>query len=51
MTITLGVFAADLFLPRGATVAIGYCVVPAVMAGKCSRHFLFGMMIFCTLAT
>jgi signal transduction histidine kinase len=44
-------FAADVVLPRGATVAIGYCLVPALMAGKCSRRFLLGMVIFCTLAT
>jgi signal transduction histidine kinase len=44
-------FAADLILPRGATVAIGYCVVPAVAAGTRRRGFLFGMTIACTVLT
>jgi signal transduction histidine kinase len=44
-------FAADLILPRGATVAIGYCVVPAVAAGTRRRGFLVGMTIACTVLT
>jgi signal transduction histidine kinase len=44
-------FAADLILPRGATVAIGYCVVPAVAAGTRRRGFLFGMTVACTVLT
>jgi signal transduction histidine kinase len=51
IAIILALFVADVVLPRGATVAIGYCVVPAVMAGRCSRRLLLGMMIFCTAAT
>ena len=44
-------FAADLILPRGATVAIGYCIVPAVAAGTRRRGFLVGMTIACTVLT
>jgi signal transduction histidine kinase len=44
-------FAADVILPRGATVAIGYCVVPAVAAGTRRRRFLFGMTVACTVLT
>jgi signal transduction histidine kinase len=44
-------FAADLILPRGATVAIGYCVVPAVAAGTRRRGFPLGMTIACTVLT
>jgi len=44
-------FAADLVLPRGATVAIGYCVVPAVAAGTRRRGLPFGMTIACTVLT
>jgi signal transduction histidine kinase len=51
IVIIFGFFVADVLLPRGATVAIGYCLVPAVMAGRCSRRVLFLMVSFCTVAT
>jgi len=51
LVIALILLVADVLLPRGATVAIGYCIVPALMARMCSRRFLFGMVFFCTIAT
>jgi signal transduction histidine kinase len=44
-------FVADVILPRGATVAIGYCVVPAVAAAARRPRFLLAMTIVCTLLT
>src|SRR5665213_428482 len=44
-------FVADVILPRGATVAIGYCLVPAIAAGTRRLDFLFGMTITCTALT
>jgi signal transduction histidine kinase len=49
--ISMIVFVADVILPRGATVAIGYCVVPAVAAGARSCKFVFGMTTICTVLT
>ncbi len=49
--ITLGFFIADVMLPRGATVAIGYCLVPAIAAGSRTRKFPFAMVVLCTVLT
>jgi signal transduction histidine kinase len=51
VTATIVFFIADVILPRGATVAIGYCVVPAVAAGTRRLGFLFGMTLTCTVLT
>jgi signal transduction histidine kinase len=48
---TVVFFALDVILPRGATVAIGYCVVPAVAAGTRRLGFLLGMTLTCTVLT
>jgi signal transduction histidine kinase len=48
---TLVFFVADSILPRGATVAIGYCVVPAIAAGTRRLGYLFGMTLTCTVLT
>ena len=44
-------FAADVVLPRGATAAIGYCLVPVVAGGSPRRAFLVGMTVLCTALT
>ena len=44
-------FIADTALPRGATAAIGYCLVSVVAAGTRQRGFLLGITIACTLLT
>lgn len=49
--LTILFFVADLLLPRGATVAIGYCVVPAVAAGARRRGGPLVMTALCTVLT
>lgn len=44
-------FTADVILPRGATAAIGYCLVPAVAAGVNRRGFTLLMTLACTVLT
>jgi len=51
----LGIFAAiglflvlDLVLPRGATAAIGYALVPVMAAVKRRSRFVFALTILCT---
>ena len=44
-------FGADIMLPRGATEAIGYCLVLVVAAGARRRGFLLSMAITCTVLT
>lgn len=44
-------FVADVSLPRGATAAIGYCVVPVMAIGTSRTGFLFGMTCLCTILT
>jgi len=51
ITITICFFLADLLLPRGATPAIGYCLVPVIAVGLGRRDFLIAMMIACTVLT
>lgn len=51
VALTIVFFVADVILPRGATVAIGYCVVPGVAAGTRRLGFLYGMTITCTVLT
>lgn len=43
-------FAADIILPRGATAAIGYCLVPAI-AAKTRRGFMLAMVLVSTVLT
>jgi len=50
VAIVLIFFAADVVLPRGATAAIGYCLIPVVAASS-RPGFLLGMTILCTLLT
>lgn len=45
------VFVTDVILPRGATAAIAYCIIPPIAAGMRRRGFLFGTTIICTLLT
>jgi signal transduction histidine kinase len=49
--ITFVFFIADVLMPRGATVAIGYCLVPAIAAGSRSRRFPLALTIICTVLT
>jgi signal transduction histidine kinase len=49
--IILVFFALDVILPRGATVAIGYCIVPAIAVGTRRQSFLLGTTVLCTLLT
>lgn len=42
-------FIADVILPAGAIVAIGYCVVPALAAGTRSRRAPIVMTILCII--
>ena len=49
--VALTFFVADVILPRGATAAIAYCIIPPNAAGTRRRGFLFGMTIVCTLLT
>src|SRR3954469_871105 len=44
-------FGADLILPRGATAAIGYCIVPVMAVGTRRRDFFLGTALLCTLLT
>jgi signal transduction histidine kinase len=48
---TLLFFVVDVFLPRGATAAIGYCLVPVMAVGTRRRGFFFGTAAACTLLT
>jgi signal transduction histidine kinase len=41
----------DIMLPRGATAAIGYSLVPVVAAGASRRRFLLFMTVLCTVLT
>lgn len=47
--LSLVLFVVDVILPRGATVSIGYCAVPAIAAGTRSRRVLVGMASLCTV--
>lgn len=44
-------FIADVLLPRGATPAIGYALVPVLAVGSRSRAFMFWMAAVCTVLT
>jgi signal transduction histidine kinase len=45
------VFVADAVLPRGATAAIGYCLIPVVAAGVGRRGFLACATVLCSVLT
>jgi light-regulated signal transduction histidine kinase (bacteriophytochrome) len=49
--IALAFLIGDIVLPRGATVAIGYCLVPVVAAGTWKRGFVIAMTIACSVLT
>jgi signal transduction histidine kinase len=49
--LAITVFVADVILPRGATAAIAYCIIPPIAAATRRRGFVFGMTITCTLLT
>jgi signal transduction histidine kinase len=51
ISLAVFLFIADARLPRGATAAIGYCLVSVVAAGTRQRGFLLGITIVCTLLT
>lgn len=44
-------FATDVVLPRGATAAIGYCLVPVLARAPGHRRILLSLMILCTVLT
>jgi signal transduction histidine kinase len=44
-------FVADLALPRGATAAIGYCLVPVLARTSRQRWWIFFLTGICTLLT
>jgi signal transduction histidine kinase len=44
-------FVADMVLPRGATAAVGYCLIPVLAVGTRRSEFLIGATILCTLLT
>lgn len=48
----LAVFVADLILPRGATVAIGYCLVPVLAAQRLDQRWVLILVTaVCTMLT
>src|SRR4051812_19189920 len=47
--IAAGVFALDVALPRGATAAIGYCIVPVLAGATRQRRLLIAATIVCVL--
>lgn len=47
----LAVFVADIVLPRGATVAIGYCLVPVLARRLGDRRLLIVVTGICTVLT
>jgi len=49
--IALVCLISDLLLPRGATPAIGYCIIPLIAVRTRRRWFIFLMMGLCTLLT
>jgi signal transduction histidine kinase len=49
--IVILLFIADVSLPRGATAAIGYCVVPVTAVGARRTRFLFGIACLCSILT
>jgi signal transduction histidine kinase len=50
-TIAALLFVGDLLIPRGATPAIGYCVIPVLAGGKQRPRFLLSITIACTILT
>lgn len=42
---------ADVLLPRGATAAIGYCIIPVIAGWTRRQGFLLGMTLLCTALT
>jgi signal transduction histidine kinase len=51
ISLAIFLFIADAALPRGATAAIGYCLVSVLAAGARQRGFLLGITIACTFLT
>src|SRR3954451_12651783 len=48
---TIIIFAADIVLPRGATPAIGYCLVPVLARATGRRSFVLALTGICTILT
>jgi signal transduction histidine kinase len=48
---TLVFFIADVVLPRGATPAIGYCIVPVLARATAGRRFMLVLTGVCTALT
>jgi signal transduction histidine kinase len=51
ISLAIFLFIADAALPRGATAAIGYCLVSVLAAGARQRGFLLGITTACTFLT
>jgi signal transduction histidine kinase len=49
--LSMGLFVGDIFMPRNASVAIGYCLVPLVAAASRSRRFVSDITMLCTVTT
>src|SRR5688572_8291540 len=47
----LAFFIADTLMPRGATPAIGYALVPVVAGGSRKRWVVLGVTVVCTVLT
>ena len=51
VAVAIALLLADLALPRGATAAIGYCLIPLLAAATGRTRFLLGMTIACSALT
>lgn len=51
LVIMVGSLTADILLPRGATAAIGYCLVPILACAGGNRRILFTLTGVCTALT
>src|SRR5690242_20272936 len=51
VVVTAIFFLADFVLPRGATPAIGYCLVPVLARGTGRRSFVLWFTGICTVLT
>jgi signal transduction histidine kinase len=49
--VTFVLFVADLFIPRGATPAIGYALVPVLAGGSRKRSAVLGTTALCAVLT
>jgi signal transduction histidine kinase len=49
--VAIGFLTADVTLPRGATAAIGYCLIPLLATVARRPRFLLGMTVVCSVLT